>query len=122
MSPQRLATRFLIAALGLGLLGHPAEAAKKLAVPNPLQGATGVGQVNLTWANVSGETGYVIERRLYSGGSFAEVAKTTADLTSYIDVLTETASYEYRVRAYKAGAQMSYSDYTNTVVSTVPCE
>jgi large repetitive protein len=118
----RIPATLLTAALGASLLAHTADAAKKLAAPDPLEGATATGQVKLTWSNIAGETGYVVERRLHATGSFAEVAKTTTDLTSYTDVLTESANYEYRVRAYKAGADISYSPYTNTLISTVPCE
>ena len=122
MSRLRIAVPLLTAALGVSLLAESADAAKSLASPNPLQGATAVGQVKLTWGNIGGETGYVIERRVYAVGVFAEIGKTTADMTAYTDLLTESASYEYRVRAYKAGGGMSYSPYTNSVVSTVPCE
>ena len=108
--------------LAVVLAAAPAFAAKKLEAPNPLQGATGATGTKLSWSNVGGETGYLIERRASEGGSFAEIAKTTADLTSYTDIPVEAVNYEYRVRAYRAGPQMIYSAYTNTVVSTIPCE
>jgi hypothetical protein len=112
----------LLLSLGLSLAAAPAFAVKRLDVPNPLQSATNANAVALSWGNVAGETGYLIERRPFDAGSFAEIAKTTADLTSYTDILTTTVNYEYRVRAYKAGPQMVYSAYSNIVVSTVPCE
>lgn len=122
MSPRTCRLLPALAALTLSLATAPAFAAKKLDAPQPLQGTINASGVALSWINVSGETGYLIERRPVDGGSFAEIAKTTADLTSYTDIPTATVNHEYRVRAYKAGPQMIYSEYTNTVVSTVPCE
>jgi hypothetical protein len=113
--------RILGALLVLGFALSPALAARKLDPPAPLSGVTDVGKMALSWTNVSGETGFLVERRLYDGGSFAEIAKTTADVTAYIDIVATTGSYEYRVRAYRNQGGVAYSDYTNTVVSTVPC-
>lgn len=118
-----VAARLLAGGLMLAAVASSAWAAKTLDSPNPLAGTTNAGQVYLNWANTSGETGFLIERRLQDGGSFAEIGKTVADVASYTDILTTTDHYEYRVRAYKAtGPSMIYSDYTNTVVSTAPCE
>jgi hypothetical protein len=113
--------RILGAVLVLGCALSPALAARKLAAPAPLKGVTDAGKMALSWTNVSGETGFLVERRLYDGGSFAEITKTTADVTVYTDIVTTTESYEYRVRAYRTQGGVVYSDYTNTVVSTAPC-
>jgi hypothetical protein len=113
--------RILGAVLVLGFALSPALAARKLDAPAPLSGVTDVGKMALSWTNVSGETGFLVERRLYDGGSFAEIAKTTADVTAYTDIVATTDSYEYRVRAYRTLGGVLYSDYTNIVVSTVPC-
>jgi hypothetical protein len=113
--------RILGAVLVLGFALSPALAARKLDAPAPLSGVTDVGKMALSWTNVSGETGFLVERRLYDGGSFAEIAKTTADVTAYTDIVATTDSYEYRVRAYRTQGGVLYSDYTNIVVSTVPC-
>jgi hypothetical protein len=92
-----------------------AWADRKLPVPNPLQDSANANKVSLHWSNVGGETGFLVERRL-AGGSFAEIGKTTADVTSYEDSLTTAGQYEYRVRAYRStGANLTYSDYTNLV-------
>ena len=93
-----------------------AWAGRKLNVPNPLQETTNASQVSLSWSNIGGETGFLVERRLLNGGSFAEIGKTVADITSYKDILTTTDQYEYRVRAYRsAGTNLAYSGYTNVV-------
>jgi hypothetical protein len=113
----------LAGALAVGLLAAPAAlAGKKLEIPSPLQGTAGTGGMALRWSNIAGETGYLVERRVFETGSFAEIAKTTADVTSYTDLPIDPVSYEYRVRAYRAGHQMLFSGYTNIVVSAVPCE
>jgi len=95
---------------------NPAWAGRKLQAPSPLKETTNASQVSLNWSNIGGETGFLIERRLLNGGSFAEIGKTVADITSYKDTLTTADQYEYRVRAYRtAGSNLSYSDYTNAV-------
>ena len=113
--------RILGAVLVLGFALSPALAARKLDAPAPLKGVTDAGKMALSWTNVSGETGFLVERRLYGGGGFAEIAKTTANVTAYTDTVAATTSYEYRVRAYRTQGGVLYSDYTNTVVSTAPC-
>jgi hypothetical protein len=114
MARTRLAVRLFGAAL-LVAVSSSAWADRKLPVPNPLQDSANANQVSLHWSNVSGETGFLIERRL-AGGSFAEIGKTTADATSYKDTLIVDGKYEYRVRAYRStGANLTYSDYTNLV-------
>src|ERR1043165_6142407 len=113
--------RNLVAAviLALAVTALPAEAAKRPTVPNPLTGSTSSGVETLHWTNVSGETGYVIERRLV-GGSYAFLAKALADITLYKDPLPSLSQYEYRVRAYKIlGGKVLYSNYTNTVLSAI---
>jgi hypothetical protein len=105
----------------LASAASPASAGRKLDAPSPLKGVTQDSKMALSWTNVSGETGFLIERRPYSGGSFAEVAKTTTDVTSYKDAPPADQSYEYRVRAYRTQGGLTYSDYTNIVVSTEPC-
>ena len=122
MSLRAVAHVLLLGGLGLTLAAAPATAARKLDAPGPLKGQTAAGSVALSWSDVGGETGYLVERRPSGSGSFAEVAKTTADRTSYTESVGTTLNYEYRVRAYRTAPYMIYSDYTNTVVSTVPCE
>ena len=113
-----LADMLLVGGLVLILAAAPATAARRLDPPSPLKGQTATGAVTLSWSNIGGETGYLVERRV-SGGSFAEIAKTTSDRTSYTDLVATTASYEYRVRAYRTAPKIIYSEYSNTIASTV---
>jgi len=118
MSSRALADMLLVGGLVLIVAAAPATAARRLDPPNPLKGQTATGGVTLSWSNIGGETGYLVERRA-AGGSFAEIAKTTSDRTSYTDLVATTASYEYRVRAYRTAPKIIYSDYSNTIASTV---
>jgi hypothetical protein len=87
--------------------------ASLLSAPTPLKASPNSNRIVLTWSNVSGETGYIVERRA-KGKQFAEIAKTTTDVNTYTDTLTTSGIYQYRVRAYDASAGMTYSRYSNT--------
>jgi hypothetical protein len=119
MSSRVFGELLLVGGLLMIMAAAPAIAARRLDPPTPLRGQPGTGGMTLSWSNIGGETGYLIERRT-TGGSFAEIAKTTTDRTSYTDVVATPASYEYRVRAYRTAPKIIYSEYTNTVASTVP--
>ncbi|HET6539146.1 MAG TPA: FG-GAP-like repeat-containing protein [Chryseolinea sp.] len=58
-------------------------------------------KINLTWEDHSNyESGYGVERKLSTGGSFEIIATLAADTESYTDTgLNEGTSYDYRVRA-----------------------
>lgn len=63
--------------------------------------ASGVStsQINLTWLDVSGETGYRIERSV-DGSTWSQVGTTIADITSFQNTgLAGGTSYYYRVFA-----------------------
>ena len=95
MSLRAVAHVRLLGGLGLTLAAAPAIAARKLNSPGPLKGQTAAGGVALSWSDD------LVERRASGGGSFAEVAKTTADRTSCTDGVGTTLNHEYRVRAYR---------------------
>jgi hypothetical protein len=106
------------AALVAAFAPDRATAARTIASPAPLTGGVDPAQlmkVQLAWTDVSGETGYLIERKA-AGGTFVEVAKVGTDVKSFNDVTLISQTYEYRVRAYKVrGGNMLYSGYTNSV-------
>ena len=70
-------------------------------------------QLTLAWTDTSNnEGGFRIERRT-SGGSFAQIAQVSANVTSFVDSsVTAGTTYCYRVRGYN---QQSVSAYTNEV-------
>jgi beta propeller repeat protein len=74
--------------------------------------AANARQVNLTWVDKStNETGFSIERRLGTTGSWAEVGTVGAGIKAYTDTTTDpNTSYGYRVRAIAVGAASIYSN------------
>jgi hypothetical protein len=66
--------------------------------------------INLSWADASNnETGFKIERSV-NGGSWSQIATKSANTTSMSDSsLSRNTAYAYRVRAYNAAGNSSYS-------------
>lgn len=112
------------------------EATPTTLLPPSLFSATAVSssQINLTWSDVANETGFKIERRLGSSGSWSQIATRSANVTSYSDTgrIADTA-YSYRVRAYNASGDSDPSNvrsattqsaigtsYTLTITSANP--
>ena len=92
--------------------------------PNPPTGLAasviGPTRVDLVWADAGGnETEFRIERRL-AGGSFAQIATTTANTTAYSDTgVNDGRTYSYRVRACNdAGC----SGYSGVASASTPAE
>lgn len=66
-------------------------------------------QINLTWSDVSNETGYKVEQSLDSS-SWTQVGATSANVVTYSATgLTASTRYYYRVRAYNASGDSGYS-------------
>lgn len=60
-------------------------------------------RIDLTWSNVSGETGYRIERST-DGVNWVQIGTTTADVTTWSSTgLNAETTYLYRVKAVNAG-------------------
>lgn len=80
--------------------------------------AAGATQVNLTWADNSGnETGFRLERSA-NGAGFVELVALPAGTTAFADSsASASTTYEYRVRASNAGGNSAYS---NTATVTTP--
>ena len=92
--------------------------------PSGLQGtATSSTRVDLSWSNVAGEQGYKVERKLASGSSttWAQIATTGADVTTYANTsgLTPSTSYDYRVRAWTSGGNSAYSNVATVTTLAV---
>lgn len=77
-----------------------------------------------TWGNAKNEIGYKIERApLANGtaGTYAQIAATLANITTYTDKTAGTGEYAYRVTAWNAaGNTISTPVLTATTVATVP--
>jgi hypothetical protein len=69
-------------------------------------------QINLAWSATGGESGFRIERCGGAGcTSFGQIAQTAATVTSYVNTSLPPATLlRYRVRAFTAGGQSTYSN------------
>ncbi|HVT87667.1 MAG TPA: NPCBM/NEW2 domain-containing protein [Tepidisphaeraceae bacterium] len=82
---------------------------------------SGTGKVDLSWSDNAGdETGYRIERKTGTGGTYSQIADLPAGSNTYSDnaSLVGGTTYYYRVYAYKTGA--ANSGYSNEPFATVP--
>jgi transcriptional regulator CtsR len=87
--------------------------------------AVSSSQINLTWTdNSSNETGFKIERKTGSGGTYAQIATVGANVTSYSNTgLSASTTYYYRVRATNSGGDSAYSNEayaTTQAAQTIP--
>ena len=81
-------------------------------------------QLRLNWRdnsdNESG-SGFKIERRVGSSGSFSQIATAGANIVTYTDSgLSADTTYNYRVCAYNAGGNSSYSNVASGTTASVP--
>jgi hypothetical protein len=81
--------------------------------------ASSTSQINLTWADASGdEAGFEIERASSASGPFGLIYTAAANSTSYSNTgLVSGTTYYYRVRAINSGGP---SPFTSTVSATTP--
>ena len=82
--------------------------------------ATSCNNVNLSWSdNSNNESGFKIERK-ESGSTYSEIATVPANTTTYADTTVQAQkTYYYRVRAYNAYGNSSYTNEVN--VTTPAC-
>ncbi len=69
-------------------------------------------QINLSWQdNSSDETGFVIERKLGTGGTYSQIATVAANTTAYSNTgLAPNAQYCYHVSASGASGNSGFSN------------
>jgi len=75
------------------------------------QGLASAAQLQLSWVdNSSDETGFKIERKTGTGGTYAQIASVSANVTSYTDSsLTNSTTYCYRVNAFNSAGTSPYT-------------
>jgi len=76
-------------------------------------------QINLFWKdNSPDETGYKIERKFGTGGTYEQIGTTTIDVVTYSDTtVTPSNTYYYRVGAYNDFGNSPYSNEKEAVFS-----
>jgi len=69
------------------------------------------GGVNLTWSdNSDNEEGFIIERKS-DGGEFVEIARTTQDVSKYLDSSPIVGAMNtYRVKAFNSFGDSGYTN------------
>jgi hypothetical protein len=84
--------------------------------------AVSSSQVNLSWSDRSGdEVGFRIERKIGTGGTYAQVATVGADVTDYPDTgLAASTTYVYRVRAYNSSGESAWSNEASATTPAAP--
>jgi ELWxxDGT repeat protein len=99
----------------------PVEKVTAPAVPgNFVATASSPSQIDLSWSNVTGETGYEVDWSLDGTSNWQSVGLISADTTSVAhSSLSASTTYYYRIRALNsAGA----SAYTNASATTSPSD
>ncbi len=79
-------------------------------------------QLTLNWTdNSTNESGFKIERRTGTSGTFAQVAMVGASTTSYVDnSLANATTYCYRVKAYNSAGDSAYTNVPCATTATTP--
>ncbi|WP_298272308.1 fibronectin type III domain-containing protein [Geobacter sp.] len=99
-------------ASGYSSASNEASATTIPATPT-LNAPTGItdSQVTLTWSNVSGETGYKIDRKEGAGGVWSQIGTAGQDVLTYNDSgLMLNTQYYYRLRASNAAGDSAYGN------------
>jgi hypothetical protein len=75
--------------------------------------------IALSWTDTSSdETGFKIERKIGSGGTYAQIGTVAAGVTSFADSgLSANTTYYYQIRAYSGAGDSAYSNETNAKTS-----
>jgi chitodextrinase len=84
--------------------------------------AVSSSQINLTWQdNSSNESGFMVQRASSSSGPWTQIGIVGANVTSCAHTgLTASTTYFYRVCAYNASGNSSYSSVTSATTPAAP--
>jgi hypothetical protein len=84
--------------------------------------AVTAAQLTLTWTdNAGNETGYRVERKTGSSGSYSEIGVLPVSTTTYTDTnVAGSTTYCYRVRAYNDAGNSGYSNEACRTTSISP--
>lgn len=111
----------LYAANGSGNSGYSAERSQTtLTVPPTLGDPSGVtaSQAVLSWSHIAGNTGYKIERKTGSGGTWGTIFTTAADAVTYTNTgLAAGTLYYYRISTNNAAGSSAASAEKSTTTT-----
>ena len=81
----------------------------------------GYNQVNLSWTdNAGNETGFHIERKRGTGGTYAQIGTAGVNAISYSDMTAGAGTtYYYRVRAYNGNGNSLFSSEANATTDEI---
>ena len=84
--------------------------------------AVSTTQINLNWQDKSSdETGFKIERKTGSSGTYTQIATTNTNIATYSNTgLSPGTTYYYRVRAYNASGNSAYSNEASATTLSPP--
>ncbi|HEX8523355.1 MAG TPA: NPCBM/NEW2 domain-containing protein [Tepidisphaeraceae bacterium] len=98
------------------------DAAPSLVAPANLVASPGSAtQINLSWSDVAGETGFRIERSSNGNGGWTAVGATLASVTTFADTtVSGTGTFYYRVIATGSGTESAPSTVASSTVLLPP--
>ncbi|MGI8905405.1 MAG: hypothetical protein ACR2IE_02815 [Candidatus Sumerlaeaceae bacterium] len=107
------------------LMGGPDSAVAPPAAPSNLFAVTiSSTQIRINFTdNSSNEQGFIVERRLQSGGSFSVITTLGENVVEYLDGgLAPSTGYCYRVKAFNGDGESAYTEEacTSTFAGIVP--
>ncbi len=109
-------------AFGNSGYSNESNATTYLSAPSDLSASpVSIDQINLSWTDNSAvESGFRIERKLGSGGTYSEIATVGEDVTTYSNTDVEASpTYYYRVYAYGGSGNSEYSNEAHATTSTL---
>ena len=94
----------------------------RLAISNSSFSSATFSRIDLTWSdNSTNETGFIVERRRVFWGHWAEIGRTSANTTTFLETgLFPGIDYIYRVRAYNNNELSAYSNQVEVTAASGP--
>jgi formylglycine-generating enzyme required for sulfatase activity len=90
------------------------------AMPTGLKAtAISSSQINLSWTDITGETGYKIERKTGTSGTYAQIAAPVANVTTYSDTSSLAAGTTcfYQIRATNSAGDSAYANAVSVMTT-----